>query len=105
MPRQIAQYDKTGGTTLLKAIKTNVFRNVNIRFTRERCEAFLMMRTISADVPRGHAPHSFCENTTTFAQHVVNIYCTAIQSRGFGRQLRGGEMNRTVLPLPSPQLA
>jgi hypothetical protein len=40
MPRQIAQYDKTGGTTLLKAIKTNVFRNVNIRFTRERCEAF-----------------------------------------------------------------
>ncbi|NUN03784.1 MAG: hypothetical protein HUU41_21970 [Bryobacteraceae bacterium] len=40
LPRQCAEYDKTGGKALIKSLKYHVFGDENIKLTKARCEAF-----------------------------------------------------------------
>jgi hypothetical protein len=40
VPRRIAQYDKTGCTSLLKSMKTSIFGGSTVRLTKDKCEKF-----------------------------------------------------------------
>jgi hypothetical protein len=40
VPRQIAEYDKLGGSLLVSALKYYLFQNSKIRLTKKLCEEF-----------------------------------------------------------------